>query len=681
MMLHSFGFQAGYLRRIAALAVLAVAALLLLHDAPNAAWAQRTLPDVPQNVTVTPGDASLTLTWEAPSSWGDFSAGGYEVDWYAGASPPANSEDWKRASNGLTATATSYTFTGTYQGHTVANGTTYHLRIRSYTVNPSDDEDTLPSTWVVASGTPRAASTDATLSDLTIANATTGSDASAGPVWAYGPRVYTAVMLREITSVTVRPTATDSDGATITVQLESGGTPQTVASGADSSAIAVTPHADPDEWHNILVKVTAENDDTLTYTLRVYQYPPVSFGAATIPDLTFTQGVEVQHGPLPSGSDDYEVTYEATGLPAGLSLSSVHRAILGTPTTVTASPATVTYTGTGELGSTASLTFQVSVAPPVTFDAAKLEPLRGRTIDYTVGQAARINVTLPEASGGAGDLTYHLTYRVDEGSGTVEKTIDDDAPGFSFDSGSRVLTSDAAPNAPSAAAYYGVRYWAEDQNGARASAPFTIVVWEAPSLPAVADQALTVGVAASVALPKASGDGEGGRLPMDYELSPSVDGLSFDAWERTISGKPLVPVSTEMTYTVTDSNDVSDSATFNITVDNGPNAPTAAPGSLEAMQETSSPAGLSASATWDAVTGATGYVVQVIADGGSFPDKPVESAPDGVVLTTLTDGTSHWVVISALSAGDYKVRVAGRNDDGVGPWSAEASFTVKVGGV
>ncbi len=681
MMLRSFGFRAGPLRRVTALAVLAAAALLLLHDAPNAAWAQRTLPGVPQNVTVTPGDASLTLTWEAPASWGDFPAGGYEVDWYAGASPPADSSDWNRASNGLAATATSYTFTGIYQGHTVANGTTYQLRIRAYTVNPSDDTDTLPSRWVVTSGTPRPASADATLSALEIANATTGSDAPAGPVWPFGDRVFVAAMLQEVTSVTVRPTAAAGDLASITVQLESGGTPQTVASGADSSAITITPKTDSSVPHNILVKVTAENGDVLTYTLKVYQYPPVSFGDAAIPDLTFTQGAEVQHGPLPSGSDDYEVTYTATGLPAGLSLSGVHRTIVGTPQAVTTAPVSVTYTATGEFGSTASLTFNVTVVGTVTFDAAEIQPFKGRTIDYTVGQAARINRTLPEAMGGQGPLTHHLTYTVQEGNGSVEKTINADAPGFSFDSANRVLTSDTGGSAPSAAAHYSVRYWAEDQNGSRAIAPFTIIVWEAPSLPVVAGRSLTVGVAATITLPRASGDGLGGRGRMDYTLSPGVDGLSFDAGDRTLSGTPLVPGGTEMTYTVTDANDVSDSRTFTITVVNGPTAPSAAPGSLEATQETSSPAGLSASATWDAVTGATGYVVQVIEADGSYPDKPVKSAPDGVVLTTLTDGTSHWAVISAISAGDYKVRVAARNADGVGPWSEEVSFTVRIGGV
>ena len=468
MTLRSPELQAGYVWRVAALAVFAAAALLLLLDAPNAAWAQgRTLPSVPQNVTVTPGDASLTLTWEAPSSWGDFPPGGYEVDWYAGASPPADRNDWERATltvSPLPSTATSYTFTGTYRGHTVTNGTTYQLRIRAFSVNPKDDEDTIPSAWVVASGTPRPPSSDATLSDLTIANATTGSDASAGGVWAYGPRVYTAVMLQEITSVTVRPTATDSDGATITVQLESGGTPQAVASGADSSAITITPKADSSVPHNIIVTVTAENGDTLAYTLRVYQYPPVSFDA-TIPALTFTQGARAQHGPLPSGSDDYEVTYTATGLPDGLSLSSVHRAIVGTPTTVTTAPATVTYTATGELGGTASLTFDVSVAPPVTFDAAARTFCSSRIVAFTgddewLDAGDDGTVTYPAASGGAGTLTYSLI------ESDSQQPLSSVASGITFDSATRKLGGTPSQEARR---QWSVTYAAEDRNGSRAA--------------------------------------------------------------------------------------------------------------------------------------------------------------------------------------------------------------------
>ena len=125
--------------------------------APQPAEAQN-IPTKPRSVKATPGDAKLTLTWQAPSNWVT-TAIGYEVDWYAGASPPTNSNDWKYATkvgSPLAATATSYEFTGTYGDHTVANGTTYQLRIRAVSTHPTDNTDTLVSRWVTVSGTPEA---------------------------------------------------------------------------------------------------------------------------------------------------------------------------------------------------------------------------------------------------------------------------------------------------------------------------------------------------------------------------------------------------------------------------------------------------------------------------------------------------------------------------------------------
>ena len=117
----------------------------------------RVIPAPPRNVQAVAGNGKLTLTWAAPVHWGSFPARGYEVDWYAGASPPAAASDWNRATptpSPLAATATSYDFTGTYGDHTVANGTTYQLQIRTISTDPGDNTDHLVSVWVVRAGTP-----------------------------------------------------------------------------------------------------------------------------------------------------------------------------------------------------------------------------------------------------------------------------------------------------------------------------------------------------------------------------------------------------------------------------------------------------------------------------------------------------------------------------------------------
>lgn len=66
-----------------------VLALLLcgLHLlTPASAAAQVTAPSVPQNVEVTAGYHKLTLTWQAPSSWGTWTANSFHIQWKLSAS-------------------------------------------------------------------------------------------------------------------------------------------------------------------------------------------------------------------------------------------------------------------------------------------------------------------------------------------------------------------------------------------------------------------------------------------------------------------------------------------------------------------------------------------------------------------------------------------------------------------
>ena len=414
-------------------------------------------------------------------------------------------------------------------------------------------------------------------------------------------------------------------------------------------------------------------------------FATLTFGSKTIDDKTFTAGAETPKRslsldevidlklPMAMGGG-YTHTYTATGLPAGLSMGR-DLIIRGTPEAATSEAVEVTYTVTDEANNTASLTFDVSVAPPVEFDAEELADFLGTVTEYTIGQDGGISETLPSASGGHGGLTYHLTYQDDEG---VVRTIDADAPGFSFDAATRALTSKTGLDKPSETAFYALEYRAEDANGGRADAYSSLAVRAAPTLSAIADQEFTVGDAESIVLPKAEDGSLRGWVHLEYTVSPMVDGLAFSGgWDRRLSGTPRFPGDTLVTYTVTDANGVSDSQTFTITVVNGPSAPTSAPASVEAGQASSQ--GTTA-VVWGEVTDATEYVVQVIEDGGSYPAQPVNSTPDGARLTFRSAFPTQVLVI-AIGSGDYKVRVAAKNDDGVGPWSAEVSFTVKVGGV
>ncbi len=422
------------------------------------------------------------------------------------------------------------------------------------------------------------------------------------------------------------------------------------------------------------------------------------FGGATVADKAFTAGASaLRRGltqdqaldlRLPEATVQFysgAVTYTATGLPEGLYMD-YSRLIRGTPEEATNSPATVTYTATDEIGGSATLTFDVTVAPPLAFDADERQAFKDTIFEYTVGQTEPINATLPEATGGHGTLTYGLTYwakeqRTVDGrqvTSLLPKSINDDAPGFSFDATTRVLSSDTGMAAPSAKAFYSVDYWVEDENGARAIASNSIAVNEAPTLPEIADRGFTVGDNVSLTLPRAEGGTQVG-IGIRYRLEPAVEGLFFNGRQhvRSLTGRPIVPGTTAVTYTATDRNNISATRTFNVTVANGPSAPTSAPTSVQAAQvyAGADPNGSGAAAVWDTVSGATGYVVQVRADGGSYPDLAVNSAPADVNLN-LPNVASGLVWINAISSGDYKVRVAARNADGVGPWSVEVGFTV-----
>ena len=109
--------------------------------------AQVTAPSVPRNVSVTPGNDTLTLTWQAPSSWGSWTAAGFIVEWKRSQD---GSNSWSVVKLDGTVhvpgpTDTSFKFAGPQEDqlfstiYTVTNGTSYDLRIQAYTQQPGTD--------------------------------------------------------------------------------------------------------------------------------------------------------------------------------------------------------------------------------------------------------------------------------------------------------------------------------------------------------------------------------------------------------------------------------------------------------------------------------------------------------------------------------------------------------------
>ena len=280
----------------------------------------------------------------------------------------------------------------------------------------------------------------------------------------------------------------------------------------------------------------------LTFNIEVVANATPSFGSATIDAQSYIQGVAIATLTLPEASGGNGTLSYSLTPPAGLSFNAATRELTGTPSAVLAETE-YTYTATDVNGDTAELTFTIEVLADATpsFGTATIDAQ-----SYIQGVAIA-TLTLPEASGGNGTLSYSLT----------------PPAGLSFDAATRELTG--TPSAVLTETEY--TYTATDVDGDTAELTFTIeVVADAtPSFGSatIDAQSYIQGVAiATLTLPDASG----GNAPLSYSLTPPA-GLSFDAATRELTGTPsAVLTETEYTYTATDVDGDTAELTFNIEV-------------------------------------------------------------------------------------------------------------------
>ncbi len=230
------------------------------------------------------------------------------------------------------------------------------------------------------------------------------------------------------------------------------------------------------------------------------------------------------------------LTYALTDPPDGLRFDAGTRTLSGTPGT--AAITELTYTVTDANGATTSQTFTVTVNDSLALTAPDDQ-------SYTVDTAIT-NLVLLEASGGTGTLTYTLT-----GLPT----------GLTFTAASRTLSG-----TPTAAASTVLTYTVTDTNDATASQTFTVTVNDGLALNAPGAQGYTLDTAIdALILPEATG----GTAPLTYALTDPPAGLTFNSASRRLTGTPTAAAITELTYTVTDTNDATASQTFTVTVNDG----------------------------------------------------------------------------------------------------------------
>ena len=310
---------------------------------------------------------------------------------------------------------------------------------------------------------------------------------------------------------------------------------------------------------------TAASDAaTLSFTITVQEPEPPDTApafAVTVADQTYTEGVAIGPLTLPEASGgNGTLSYSLTPTVPGLTFASATHTLSGTPTS------TGTYDMTyraadGDDNTAASdaatLTFTITVQEPKPPDTAPAFAVTVADQTYTEGEAVS-PLTLPEASGGNGTLSYSLTPTV---------------PGLTFASATHTLSG-----TPTSTGTYDMTYRAADgdDNTAASDAAtltFTITVQEpeppdtAPAFAVtVADQTYTEGEAVSpLTLPEASG----GNGTLSYSLTPTVPGLTFASATHTLSGTPTSTGTYDMTFQAVDGDDntaASDAATLSFTI-------------------------------------------------------------------------------------------------------------------
>ena len=248
----------------------------------------------------------------------------------------------------------------------------------------------------------------------------------------------------------------------------------------------------------------------------------VRLALAPIEDQSFIVGEAIPSTILPAadGGQDPHVYTLTPEPPSGLAFNAATRTLSGTPQKLTV-PSSYRYHVSDSSGAEADRTFTMEVI------AAVLQLPSVADQQFVVGSPI-LPIQLPAATGGVGPHRYGLR--------------PDLPPGVVFEAATRTLGG--TPTTQSQPAAY--TYTVEDAGGETSSQTFRIQVHAALALPPIADQQFAIGRPITpVELPSATG----GLSPYSYSLTPDpVQGLSFDASTRTLSGTPT-EVSAPQVYT------------------------------------------------------------------------------------------------------------------------------------
>ncbi len=334
------------------------------------------------------------------------------------------------------------------------------------------------------------------------------------------------------------------------------------------------------------------------------------------------------------------LTWSATGLPAGLSISSSTGTISGTPTTAGSSSVTVKATDGAGFSGTASFTWTISNTVAVA-NPGNQSSLSGSAITPVTDSAT-------DSQSGA-TLTWSATglpagLSISSSTGTISGT----------------------PTTPGSSS---VTVKATDPSGANGSTTFTWTISNTVAVANPGNQSAVTGTAITPVTDSATDSQSGATLTWSATGLPA--GLSINSSSGTISGTPTAPCTCSVTLKATDGAGFSGSTTFTWTVANtvsvtGHGAQTDGSGTAIAPlgnSATDSQAGQSLS--WSA-TGLPGGLA-IDRSSGVISGTPTTGGTYGVTVTA-TDGAgfSGSTTFSWIITDDVVVRDPGPQLDASG---------------
>jgi hypothetical protein len=270
--------------------------------------------------------------------------------------------------------------------------------------------------------------------------------------------------------------------------------------------------------------------NTVTVTVPANQTTTVNTAAS----------LQIQASDSASGQT---LTYAATGLPTGLTISTSTGLITGTPTTTTGSPFSVTVTATDTTGAKGSATFTWTITSGSTNTVTVTNP--GNQTG-TVGTAVSLQIKATDSASGQ-TLTYSATGL---------------PAGLTINTSTGVISG-----TPTATANGSVTVTATDTTGAHGSTTFTWTIngtGNTVTVTSPGNQTGTVGTAVSLQI-KATDSASGQTLT--YSATGLPTGLSISS-SGLITGTPTTATGSpfSVTVTATDTTGAKGSATFTWTI-------------------------------------------------------------------------------------------------------------------